>query len=181
MEMSSEFRYVTFTGRIDAAELYRLMTQYGDDVRKYAYALTGNREQAKDVAQEVFIKAYRNIEGFKGQSSIKTWLFAITRNLAINEMKSGYMRRIVLFGGVKPRDNGQSAEMVYFEEHSVREIRKIVMGLPMKLREVLVLTLEHEWTMAEIAKLLEISEGTVKSRLHRARKAVDEKWRDSER
>ena len=178
MESRMEFQYLVNVDGMDKAELHRLMTAYGDDVRKYAYAITRNREQAKDIAQEVFLKAYRSVGSFKGQSSLKTWLFAITRNLAINELKSGYMRRIVLFGWVKPEQNERSAELDFLTEQSVREIKAIVMGLPNKLREVLVLTLEHELTMAEIAKLANVSEGTVKSRLHRARQIVNRKWRE---
>ncbi|TVX96714.1 RNA polymerase sigma factor [Cohnella terricola] len=166
--------------RMDKTDLYELMTAYGDDVRRYAYAITKNREQAKDIAQEVFLKVYRSIGSFKGDSSMKTWLFTITRNLAINELKSSYMRRIVLLGWVKPQKNERSAEMDYFTEQSVREIRDIIMKLPNKLREVLILTLEHELTMAEIAKLVNVSEGTVKSRLHRARQIIIRKWRVTE-
>ncbi|BBI30945.1 RNA polymerase sigma factor [Cohnella abietis] len=180
MESQPEFQYLAFTEHLDKTELYNLMTQYGDDVRKYAYAITKNREQAKDIAQEVFIKVFHNVGSFKGQSSLKTWLFTITRNLAINEMKSSYMRRIVLFNWVKPQGMGESAESVFLGEQSTREIREIIMSLSIKLREVLILTLEHELTMVEIAKLLNISEGTVKSRLHRARKAVDNKWKGTE-
>ncbi|MFC5471143.1 RNA polymerase sigma factor [Cohnella suwonensis] len=181
MDSQLEFQYLANTNRMAHAELIRLMEQYGDDVRKYAYAITKSREQAKDVAQEAFIKAYRGIESFRGHSSMKTWLFAITRNIAINEMKSSYIRRIVLFQRVKPPNAGQSAESAYFEDQSAREVRELMMGLPMKLREVLVLTLEHEMTMIEIANMLRVSEGTIKSRLHRARKAMDDKWREKER
>ncbi|WP_235885831.1 RNA polymerase sigma factor [Paenibacillus cymbidii] len=180
MESRMEFQYLVNTDRMDKAELHRMMTAYGDDVRKYAYAITRNREQSKDIAQEVFLKAFRSVGSFKGQSSLKTWLFAITRNLAINELKSGYVRRIVLFGWVKPQESERSAETNYFAEQSVREIRAIVMSLPTKLREVLLLTLEHELTMNEIATLMNVSEGTVKSRLHRARKIVGKKWRGIE-
>lgn len=181
MESHVEFQYLANMDRMDKMELHHLMTVYGDEVRRYAFAITKSREQAKDIAQEVFIKVFRSVDSFKGQSSIKTWLFTITRNLAINEMKSSYMRRIVLFGLVKPLKNEQSAEMDYLKGQSVREIRDIIMSLSFKLREVLILTLEHELTMLEIAKLLNVSEGTIKSRLHRARKIVNRKWGEIER
>jgi RNA polymerase sigma-70 factor, ECF subfamily len=181
MESNMQFQYLANTDRLDKTELYNLMTLYGDDVRKYAYSITKSREQAKDIAQEVFIKVFHSVDTFKGQSSLKTWLFTITRNLAINEMKSSYMRRIVLFSRVKPQKTGQSAEMDYIGEQSAREIREIIMSLSIKLREVLILTLEHELTMIEIAKLLNVSEGTIKSRLHRARKIVDSKWKEMKR
>ncbi|QGG58955.1 sigma-70 family RNA polymerase sigma factor [Paenibacillus sp. B01] len=176
-----EFQYLINTDSMSETELCRLMTTYGDDVRRYAYAITRNQEQAKDIAQEVFLKAFHHVGSFRGNSSFKTWLFAIARNLAINEMRSSYVRRIVLFEWVHPQANERSAESDYFAEQSVQELRGIILSLPAKLREALILTLEHELTMAEAASLMGVSEGTVKSRLHRARKIINKKWKEAER
>jgi len=181
LESHVEPQYLTNMERMGKTELYNLMTQYGDDVRTYAYAITRNREQAKDIAQEAFIKVYQNIGSFKGQSSFKTWLFTIARNLAINELRSSYVRRMVLFEWVKPDKMAESAEAAFMGKQSELELLNIVMGLSMKHREVLVLHLEHGMTKAEIGQLLGLSEGTVKSRLHRARKIVESKWREMER
>jgi len=181
MDSQVELQYLARKEAMDKTELHHLMTAYGDDVRRYAYAITKNREQAKDITQETFLKAYRSFGSFKGRSSLKTWLFSIARNAAINEMKSSYMRRIVLFEWVKPRGVGESAETAYLEEQSVREIREALMSLSMKLREVLLVSLEHGLTMPEIAELLNVSEGTVKSRLHRARQAMERKRKEMER
>ncbi|WP_372638418.1 RNA polymerase sigma factor [Cohnella sp.] len=181
MDSQVELQYLERKEAMDKTELYHLMTAYGDDVRRYAYAITKNREQAKDIAQETFLKAYRGFGSFKGRSSLKTWLFSIARNAAINEMKSSYMRRIVLCEWVKPRGVGESAEAAYLEEQSVREIREALMSLSLKLREVLLLSLEHGLTMPEIAELLDVSEGTVKSRMHRARQTMERKRKEMER
>lgn len=180
MESNQAAHYLHYADSIESSDLYELMTLYGNDVLRYAYAITGNQQLAEDIAQEVFIKVYGHVGTFRGQSSFKTWLFAITRNLAINELRSSYMRRIVLLEWVKPKQNGQSAEDTVMEAQSQQELRKIVMGLPRKLREVLLLYYEHEMKMAEIAELMNLSEGTVKSRLHRARKVVERQWRRDE-
>lgn len=173
-----ESEYLRYMQEVDSAELYNLMTQYGDDVWRYAYALTNNREQSNDIAQEVFLKVHLKLSTFRGQSSFKTWLFAITRHVAINEMRSSYVRRILLLEKVKRTETAQSAEVVYIANQAAADLRAIIMGLSRKLREVLILSLEHDWTMQEIAQLLDISEGTVKSRLSRARKEVERRWRD---
>ena len=81
------------------------------------------------------------------------------------------------FEKVRPKRNGESAEDAFLEGDARRELRRIILGLPIKYREVLVLYLEHDLTMSDIAELLRISEGTVKSRLHRARKLVDQRWK----
>jgi RNA polymerase sigma-70 factor, ECF subfamily len=172
-----ESEYLKHIQAVDSTGLYNLMTQYGDDVWRYAYALTKNYEQANDIAQEVFIKVHLKLSAFRGQSSFKTWLFSITRNTAINEMRSSYFRRILLFENVKSVKTAQSAEAAYMADQAAADIREIIMGLSRKLREVLVLHLEHDLTIQEMAELLGLPEGTVKSRLHRARREVEQKWR----
>ncbi|MFD7525614.1 RNA polymerase sigma factor [Paenibacillus chitinolyticus] len=173
-----ETEYLKYFQEVDSTELYNLMTQYGDDVWRYAYALTGNYEQSNDIAQEVFLKVHLKMSTFRGQSSFKTWLFSITRNIAINEMRSSYFRRILLFGNVKSTQVAQSAEGDYMANQAAADLRKIIMSLSRKLREVLILNLEHELSIQEIAELLHISEGTVKSRMSRARKEVERRWRN---
>jgi len=173
-----ESEYLKYVQEVDRTELYNLMTQYGDDVWRYAYAITNNHEQSKDIAQEVFIKVHLKLSTFRGQSSFKTWLFSITRNIAINEMRSNYFRRILLFDRVKSTQTAQSAEVAYIGSQAAKDIREIIMCLSRKLREVLILNVEHELTIQEMATLLGISEGTVKSRLSRARKEVEKKWRN---
>ncbi|WP_372662798.1 RNA polymerase sigma factor [Cohnella sp.] len=169
--MGSE--YLKHVDSIDDSELTLLMDQYGDDVWKYAYFLTKNREQAKDIAQEVFIKAHYKIHTFRGQSSIKTWLLTITRNISLNYLSSSYFRKVLLFGSVKSRQSAPSAEADYVDKQSADEVWSIIMKLSNKLREVLILDLEYDLTIQETAQMLNLPAGTVKSRLHRARMEVE--------
>ncbi|MGO4542493.1 RNA polymerase sigma factor [Paenibacillus sp. 2TAB19] len=171
-----ESEYLKYIQEVDSTELYNLMTQYGDDVWRYAYAITKNHEQSKDIAQEVFIKVHLKLSTFRGQSSFKTWLFSITRNIALNELRSSYFRRMLLFENVRSTQTTQSAEVTYMGNQAAADLREIIMSLSRKLREVLILNLEHDLTIQEMAGLLEISEGTVKSRLNRARKEVQKRW-----
>lgn len=171
-----EAEYLKYIQEVDSTELYNLMTQYGDDVWRYAFALTQNYEQSNDIAQEVFIKVHLKLHTFRGQSSFKTWLFSITRNIATNEMKSSYFRKVLLFENVRQTRTEPSAEIEYIANQAASDIREIIMSLSRKLREVLILNLEHDLTIQEMAELLHVPEGTVKSRLSRARKAVEKKW-----
>ncbi len=179
--METDFGYLEHSESLGKLELRSLMDQYGDDVLQYAYTMTKNRERAQDIAQEVFIRVHRKISSFRGQSSLKTWLLAITRNVAINEIRSSYIRRVLLLGKVEDRHTSKSAETQFLEQQGAEHLWELIMSLSVKLREVLVLDLEHELTIREIACLLGISEGTVKSRLHRARKAVEAKWKEADR
>lgn len=165
----------------EATTIDALMDAHGDDVVQYAYAITRDRELAKDIAQETFIRAHRKIDTFRGQSSLRTWLFSITRNMALNQLSSSYIRRVLSFAIVKPKQTAMSAEAAYLGEQSAKDIWAVILSLPVKLREALSLDLRQELSVAEMAELLGIPEGTVKSRLYRARQKVEEAMKGWER
>jgi len=173
-----ESDYLKHLDAVDGGELALLMDRYGNDVWKYAYALTRDREQAKDIAQEVFLKAHRHISSFRGQSSVRTWLLSITRNQCMNYLASAYFRKIRLRANVPSKKTVPSAEAAYIGKQSADDAWRIILGLSKKLREVLVLDLEHELSVQEAAQLLNLPEGTVKSRLHRARAEVEKRLKE---
>lgn len=149
--------------------LTEMMEAYGQDVWNYVYFLTKRRDVADDISQEVFLRALQHIQHFEGRSSVKTWLFAIARNLTINYLKSAFIRKVTLVDWVSPKSHQRSAEMEAIGSMEVSRIWQHVLSLPFKLREVLLLEFHYQIPRREIADLLDISEGTVKSRLHRAR------------
>jgi RNA polymerase sigma-70 factor, ECF subfamily len=155
--------------------LEELMDAYGRDVWNYAFFLTGRPELAEDIAQDVFVKVYERIDTFRGQSAVKTWLLAITRNAARDALRSAWLRRVTLFSGAFDMLSSRSAEQEAIEGLVTEQIWLDVMALPRKLREVLLLAAHHGLAIKEIAGMLGISEGTVKSRLHRARTAMQRK------
>jgi len=158
--------------------LEELMDAFGRDVWHYAFFLTGRTELAEDIAQDVFMKVYERIGSFRGESSVRTWLLAITRNTARDALRSAWLRRVTLQGGALEVLASRSAEQEAIEGLVTEQIWLDVLSLPRKLREVLLLSAHHGLSIAEIAGMLSISEGTVKSRLHRARKAMNRKQSD---
>src|SRR5689334_5098566 len=72
------------------------MQAYGKDVWNFAFFMTHRRELADDISQEVFIKVFEHLYNFRGQSSVKTWLLAITRNTARDVLRSAWIRRVTL-------------------------------------------------------------------------------------
>ncbi|WNS43385.1 sigma-70 family RNA polymerase sigma factor [Paenibacillus sp. MMS20-IR301] len=178
---------------ITEEQLREIMKLYGEEVWNYIYFLTKNSDQADELTQEVFIKCYYRIRTYRGASSLKTWLFTIARNTVFTYRKSRFYRS-GLWGGVQPLaaagqeqlaaagggSVSRSAEMEYLGNRQADEIWSLIMKLPDKLREVLVLDLKAELTIREIAGLMQISPGTVKSRLHRARKLIQDKLRRME-
>lgn len=173
-----EHEYLKNIVAMDAATLEDIMVHYGGHVWNYAYFLTKDRQLADDITQDVFIKAYYRIETYHGSSSFKTWLLTITRNTTFSYKRNAFFRKVVLFDTITFRENGQSAENAFIEARYADDIWQIIMALPHKYREVLVLDMHHELTNEEAAKLLNVSLGTVKSRLHRARKKVQQKFKE---
>ncbi|MDI4649363.1 RNA polymerase sigma factor [Cohnella hashimotonis] len=164
----------SYAENIDADGLRELMLQYGSEVWNLAFVLTKRRDLADDVSQDVFLAAYRKIDTFRGASSVRTWLLSIARNTAINRLRSAFLRRVTLMDRIDDRahDAGPSAESEVLRRSLSNEIWADVMRLPLKLRETLVLQARYELTVREIALLLDLSEGTVKSRLSRARERM---------
>ncbi|WP_442603732.1 RNA polymerase sigma factor [Paenibacillus sp. KN14-4R] len=155
-----------------ATVLSELMGRYGEDVWKFAYFLTKNKDLADDISQDVFLKVYEKLYTFRGQCSMKSWILTITRNRCLNVMKSSFFRKVSLVGWIFSVQTVPSAEHELFDRMGTRHIWQCVMQLPIKFREPLILESHYEMSMKDIAYVLGISEGTVKSRLYRARQKL---------
>ncbi|REK69454.1 RNA polymerase sigma factor [Paenibacillus paeoniae] len=175
-----DFTYLnTLAGGYDREQvLHDLIHAYRHDVWDYAFSITRSVDLSDDIAQDVFLKVYEKLHTFRGEASIKSWLLRITRNVSFNRMKSGFFRRVLLMGEMREAGAGApSAEKQAMDRLQTSEAWQLVLGLPVKQREVLVLHAHHELTQEEIAKLLHLPLGTVKSRLHHARLKLAERYR----
>lgn len=167
--MSEHWRHLA---GLDPHTLDQLMAEYGQTVWNYAFLLVKHRATADDITQDVFLNVYRRFGEFRGEASIKTWLLRITRNVSMNYLRSAFFRRALLVGRVRGGGNGMSAEQEFIEREAANEVWRQVFRLPAKYREVLVLQAKYELGVAEIADILDIPVGTVKSRLHAARRRL---------
>ncbi|MDF2724343.1 MAG: polymerase sigma-70 factor [Paenibacillus sp.] len=168
---SEKFEYLQYISETTdrKAILRDLMTTHGDDVWNYAFSICRKPELADDITQDVFLKVYRRLTSFRGESSVKTWLLTITRNTALDYKRSAFWRKVTLFDRITTTGSSQSAEHEALEHLAINNIWSQVLQLPPKYREVLILFAHHQLSMKEIAEVLDISVGTVKSRLHHAR------------
>ncbi|WP_240647579.1 RNA polymerase sigma factor [Paenibacillus nanensis] len=169
--------YWKYVERFTPEQLSELMKGYGQDVWNYAYFLTKRADWADDISQEAFLKVFRSPNGFRGESSIQTWLFAITRNCAFNYRRTAFIRKVIPVGRVERQGLSPSAEAEALSNRFVDEIWEVVMELPAKYRELLVLDAKYEMTLQEMAELTGLAIGTVKSRLSRARRKAAEAWK----
>lgn len=143
------------------------------DRRVYFTALRylGNRDEAADITQEVFLRAWRNFKSFDSSRPVFPWLYRITKNLCINrsKRKSGSESGLE-FPELQPGE--ESVERDVLKKEEADEIKKAVMSLPDKFREIIILKHYDECSYEEIAEILSIPRGTVMSRLFNARKML---------
>jgi RNA polymerase sigma-70 factor (ECF subfamily) len=169
-------------GYIFEREFYPLM----DAVYTFAYRLTSDATQAEDLVQEVYLKAWRFMGRYEEGTNAKAWLFKICRNAFINEYRSKKSRPykvdyedVVVYHNeddpVAPRYFGLHEEMG--SKLIGDEVTLAINALTPTFRTVVLLDLE-DFTYEEIAAILEIPIGTVRSRLHRARNVLAEKLRE---
>ena len=165
--------------RGDLSAFEELVTRY--EKRVYAIALrsSGSPEDAADITQEVFLKAWRSMESFRGDSGFSTWLFRITMNMCVD-----HARRRQTQPQTQPLVQGEEDDERPIpdtaptpEEHLEnselgRELAAALDEVSDEHRRIVLLRDVSGMSYTEIAELLEISEGTVKSRLSRARIAL---------
>jgi len=170
------------------SEVFRL---YGDKVFSLVYRMIGNRAEAEDITQEVFITVFKTIETFRGEAKFTTWLLRIAANQSKNRIK--YLARRAtdpegLDGGgvgdvqaapnVVPLTGQVDAPDVIMEAKEIDQLtQQAVMALDEDQRELVVLRDVEEMSYQEIGEITGLPEGTIKSRLHRARMAIKE-WLD---
>ncbi|WP_151734907.1 RNA polymerase sigma factor ['Paenibacillus yunnanensis' Narsing Rao et al. 2020] len=155
---------------MEAGELQALMETYGDDVWNYAYFLSGSRSAADDIAQETFIRAYKYMGGFRGDASVKTWLLRIARGRFLTFRSNSFVRRVTLQEAPGVNGAARSAEDEFLQTSLHGEVWALVLKLPRKDREVLMLHAHYGLSMEEMAGTLGLSVPAVKSRLQRARR-----------
>lgn len=150
-----------------------IMRTYGNDVLRFAYSYVKDYQAAEDIFQEVFIKVNKAASKFRGECSVKTWLLRIASNTCKDFLKSAYSRHVTLFSEGE-EDNLSIDDMTekVEQEDQRRRVREAVLSLPEEFREVLLCVYFEELSVEETAKALGIREGTVKSRLSRAREKL---------
>jgi RNA polymerase sigma-70 factor (ECF subfamily) len=172
--------YLNHVSQIDSLEIETLVRKYWHDIWQYAFFLTRREHMADDIAQETFIRAFRSIASFRGRSTVKTWLLKITRNTAFNYKRSVFLRKVTLIGFFKETSPTPSAESEYFTKAFSDDLWKAVLKLPQISREILILSAQYGLQQAELSEFLGIAEGTVKSRLHRARNRLEKSMREAD-
>ena len=163
----------------DVSAFEQLIKRYDRKIFRLAHHITQNREDAEDVLQEAFLKAYQNLAGFQGNSKFYTWLVRIAVNESLMKLRKRRSDRTVSLDedvetedGSMPRevpDWGPSPEQLYGREELNDILARTIHGLPASFRTVFVLRDVEGLSTEETAEALALSVPAVKSRLLRAR------------
>ena len=171
--------YLRQLKRRDERAFDRLVVEHQDAVVRYLTRMLGNREEAMDLGQEVFLAAFRFIDKFRGDSSLKTWLFRIALNLCKNHIRYKERRKSRRQGSFDDAYEQADFNPVGSRPESpealvrARELQGILgeglKQLSVEFREALILRDVELMSYDEVAAATGLPAGTVKSRIHRAR------------
>ncbi|MDN4495245.1 sigma-70 family RNA polymerase sigma factor [Ureibacillus aquaedulcis] len=153
-----------------------LMRTYGREIQQLIFAYVHNEAIAEDLTQEVFVKCYKSLPFYKGKSSIKTWLWRIAINHAKDYLKSWYNQRVKAaddFSFIRGEDR-DSVEQTIIQQDEDAQLAFAVMQLPIKYREVIYFYYYEEYSIKEIAAVLEVNQNTIKTRLRKGKSILKE-------
>lgn len=154
--------------------LENLIELYGNDVLRIATLYTQNPNIAEDIFQDVFFKVNKSLCSFNGKSSEKTWIIRITINTCKDYLKSAWKKKIISIESLPETYSEDILDNNISSENSNLIIKEIT-SLPLKYKEVIILYYYKDFSTLEIAKILNIPEATVRTRMKRARELLKEK------
>lgn len=158
-----------------------------DALYNFAFHLTYNEDDANDLVQETFLKSYRFIDSYQKGTNAKAWLFKILKNGFINDYRRKSKRPMQIdfdpLVNYQDTDEDSSVQVVDLRQEMFQglvgdEVTKALNELPVDFKTVILLCDIEEFSYEEIARIIDIPIGTVRSRLHRARNLLKEKLRE---
>jgi len=190
---SVDIQFLESLRRGEAAAFERLVTERSSDVYALPYRLTADAEEARDLTQETFLRAFQSISRFRGEANVKTWLYRIAINQARNRWRWWRRRRreatVSLDGSDRPdeqaltcrlrNDAAVDPEQETLAHEREQQLREALLGLRRSYREAVILRDVEGFSYEEIATTLRINIGTVKSRLSRGRLELRKKLEGS--
>lgn len=168
----------------DQAAYEKLVTRYRSGLYNMIYQMIKNREEAEDLVQETFMKAFNSLESYNECYAFSTWLYKIAFNHCIDAIRKKKLRTLPLDKPIQLqagevhhqiRDESHSPEKVLLFAEKKNLIKKSIEGLPERYRIAIILRHKEERSYEEISEILKIPLGTVKARIFRAREMLKKK------
>lgn len=175
-----ESRLIERAMRGDARAFNELMSMHERRMYAVAMRMCGNHEDAQDCLQEAMIRVYRAISGFKAQSSFSTWVYRITTNTCLDELRRRKARPNasldgLLDAGWSPADSEDTPERHTLRAEKAKLLRQMIGELPEDMRAAIILRDVQGLPYEDIAAALNVNVGTIKSRISRGREKLREK------
>jgi RNA polymerase sigma-70 factor, ECF subfamily len=150
-----------------------IVERHRRQVYQLCYRFVGNHEDASDLAQDVFIRAYRGLKNFRGRSSLGTWLYRIGVNVCLNRVGTKSPRvegleKLIATSDERMSSREESASDALLRQERAAEVRAAIAKLPRKQRATLILRVYHELPHEQIAAILGSSVGAVKANFFHA-------------
>ena len=152
-----------------------LMETYGEALMRLAYTYAKDWGKAEDIVQEVFLACFLKLHTFRGEASLKNWLYRIAINRCHDHVRSWSFRNIILTNRMMQfiKHHTASPEIAVVKNEESLQLRTAIFQLPLKYRETFILYYHEDLSVREIGSLLDTKEATIKSRLYRARRLLE--------
>jgi len=166
----------------DVKAFETIIEDYQKKVFNIALRMIGNHDDASELAQEVFIRIFKSLKNFKGESSLSTWIYRITTNVCLDELRKRKNKNIVSLDEDVKQDDGEikrqvedarpTPDVIAEKNEVLRVVKEAILSLPEDQRTVIILRDIQGFSYDEIAKIMNCPEGTVKSRINRSRQIL---------
>ena len=163
----------------DVQAFEELMQSHESRIYAIALRMMGNREDAQDCAQEAMVRIYRAMGSFKGQSALATWIYRITMNPCLADLRRRKARKVtsldsLVDNGWSPTDTGDTPEEHGLRVEKQNALNQAIQSLPDDMRAAIILRDVKGYSYDEIASILDANVGTIKSRISRGREKLRE-------
>jgi len=156
----------TLAGHREAFDV--IVERHRRQIYQLCFRFIGNHEDASDLAQDVFVRAYRGLRGFKGTAAFSTWLYRIAVNVCLNRVSLKTPRSEAIDERTLPASTAERPDVTVMRQERAQEVRAAIAKLPPKQRATLILRIYHELPHDEIAGVLGSSVGAVKANFFHA-------------
>lgn len=176
-----EIKYIKRAAAGDADAFEQLVVLYQPQVYRLAYRMTNHPEDAADLTQEIFLKAWTNLEKFEFKSAFSTWLYRLASNLCIDFLRNSRRKPSVPLTFEDAEGEEQRIEVIdpapqpedaLLAAEQQEQLNAAMLDLEPEHRQILTLRVVNDLSYTDIAEILGIKEGTVKSRIARAREKL---------
>ena len=159
--------------------LTHLMNEYGNRLTKLAYTYVKDVGKAQEIVQDVFVTCYEQYEKVRHIEKIKPWLYRVTINRAKDVLRSSWVKRVLLHNALVDEQITPSlTEETIIRNDEQTMLFHMILSLPVKYHEVILLFYYEDCSIDDIAKTLNVNPNTIKTRLKRGRSLLEKHWKE---